>query len=61
MKPSDQKGFPIGLYSGSCGKQEMLESSIREMKRQKMQITVVDSQEELKSLRSGLEPDEPGQ
>lgn len=50
--------LPIGIYSGSCGKQEMMNRVLYETQQQNKEIIVVDPQKELESLMSVLGTDE---
>lgn len=61
MKSSDRSTFPIGVHSGSCGKQEMLEHGLNEMKKQEVEIVVADPQQELEALTSALDEKDGGQ
>ena len=51
-------GFPIGMYSGSCGKQKMMNRVLYEIQQQNKTIIVVDPQKELVSLMPVLDTDE---
>ena len=60
MKHSAREGIPIGMYSGSCGKREMLERNLRDMQKRNIKITIIDPQKELESFVSRIEPDKKG-
>lgn len=61
MKSPDRSTFPIGVHSGSCGKQEMLEHGLNETKKQGMEIVVTNPQQELEALTSALGKKNRGQ
>lgn len=55
MKYADHASALIGVHSGSCGKQEMLDRDLNEMQKQQMKFAVVDSQKELEALSMRLQ------
>ncbi len=58
MKYSECARFPIDMYSGSCGKKEMMNRGLYEMQQQNKEIIVVDPQKELESSVSVLDTDD---
>nr|WP_325299190.1 hypothetical protein [uncultured Dysosmobacter sp.] len=52
MKCFNQPPFPIGVYTGSCGKREMLDHDLKKLQEQQMNIVIVDPQKELEALLS---------
>ena len=47
--------FPIGVHTGSCGKQEAMEQHLKQQAEQQIEIVVLDLQKEEETLASLLQ------
>ncbi len=47
--------FPIGVHTGSCGKQEAMEQLLKQQAEQQIEIVVLDPQKEEETLASLLQ------
>ena len=55
MRCADYANIPVGAYSGSCGKQETLDHTLQEVKKQRTELIVVDPLKELEALNTLLQ------
>lgn len=47
--------FPVGSYTGSCGKREAMDAVLKQQAEQQIKIPVIDPEEEQRSLDSLLQ------